>query len=217
VENYVVVLTRILVLGTVLTAVAAPVWAQQPSDRLPPVALDLRGAFGRLGKSETTAANFGVAAEQLPARGLGLMGGLHFYPIRARRVALGIGGELLLVRASHQPEDAAGMPSGRAIRRRMESLSGQVSFNFGHRDGWSYVTGGMGPLNFDTYFDSDTPDGLRPMTINYGGGARWFNLDHVAFSVDMRLYATKPANPTLIVGGRKRQTIMIISAGISLR
>ena len=204
-------------LGSILLGLATSAFAQQSSDRLPPIALDVRGAYGKLGNSDTTAPNFGVSASELPARGFGIVGGLQVYPIRASRFALGIGGELLLMRATHQPKDLDGMPSGRAIQRRFESLSGQVSFNFGHRDGWSYLSGGMGPLNFDTYFENDLPDGLRPMTINYGGGARWFNLDHVAFAVDMRLYATKPANPTLVVGERKRQTIMVISAGIAIK
>lgn len=208
---------RAIVLGLIGLALAAPAFAQPAPDRLPPIVLDLRGAFGKLGKSETTAANFAVAPEELPARGIGLVGGLHVYPIRTGRFALGLGGELLVARATRQPEDIDGAPIGRPIHRRFESLSGQISFNFGHRNGWSYLSGGMGPLNFDTYFEDEVPDGLRPLTLNYGGGARWFNLDHLAFSVDMRLYATKPANPTLIVGGRTRQTVMVISAGISIK
>jgi hypothetical protein len=170
-----------------------------------------------LKQSEVTANSFAAGPEALARRGIGLVGGLHLYPLRRGHFAFGLGGELLLMRASRQEKDDEGMPVGKAIRRRLESLSGQISLNFGHRTGWSYLSAGMGPLNFDTYFDGDIPDGLRPPTLNYGAGARWFNSDHAAFSVDMRFYATSPALPTLIVGERERQTVLVLSAGISIK
>lgn len=198
---------------------AAPARAQQPpkADRIPVFVFDARGAYGMLKESESTAKTFGAAPEALPRRGIGLVGGLHLYPLRRGQFAFGVGGELLLIRAQRQEKDAQGMPVGIAIRRRFESLSGQISLNFGHRNGWSYLSAGMGPLNFDTYLDGDVPDGLRTPTLNYGAGARWFNSDHAAFSVDMRFYATSPANPTLIVGERERQTILVLSAGIAIK
>ena len=61
------------------------------------------------------------------------------------------------------------------------------------------------------------PDGLRPMTINFGFGARWFNNEHVAFCLDLRFYQTQPAVPTLVVGDRVRQSLMVFSVGISLK
>ncbi len=203
-----------------LSSASVPAFAQQPprdTSLLPPVVFDARGTIAMLKQSETTADSFGVRKEELPSKGLGVAGGLHFYPLRRNGFAVGLGGELLLTSAHHQPLDADQMPVGRAIRRRLQSLSGQLSLNFGHREGWSYVSGGMGPVAFDTYFDGDIPDGLRENSLNYGGGARWFNRPHLAFTVDVRLYATKPANPTLIVGQRKRQSVMVISAGISIK
>jgi hypothetical protein len=200
-------------------AAAAPALAQraQQADRIPAFVFDARGAVAMLKQSESTASSFGSAPEALPRRGIGPVAGLHVYPIHHGHFAFGLGGELLLTRASRQEKDAAGMPVGRAIRRRLESLSGQISFNFGHRNGWSYLSGGIGPVNFDTYLDGDSPDGLRRPTLNYGAGARWFNTDHLAFSVDMRFYATSPANPTLIVGERERQTVLVLSAGIAIK
>jgi len=221
VENSVIrMMKSIAVLSVVMSlAAAAPARAQQaqPPDTIPIFVFDARGAYGQLKQSESTAASFGADPTALPSRGMGLVGGLHVYPLRHNHFAFGIGGELLLMRASRQENDAKGMPVGKAIRRRLESLSGQISFNFGHRNGWSYLSGGIGPLNFDTYFDGDIPDGLRRPTLNYGAGARWFNSEHLAFSVDMRFYATSPANPTLIVGERERQTVLLLSAGIAIK
>jgi hypothetical protein len=208
---------RTSLLALLLLALSSPARAQQPAETLPVFVFDARGAFARLGKSETTAGSFAVAADQLASRSIGLAGGLHVYPIRTHGFAIGIGGELFWTGAVSQPADANGAPIGTPIRRRLQSLSGQLSFNFGRREGWSYLSGGLGPVSFDTYADGKTPDGERPVTLNYGAGARWFNLDHLAFSVDLRFYATKPANPTLIVGERKRQTVMVVSAGISIK
>ena len=215
----------------VTLAAAAPAAAQQArpapppaaappgatSTRIPAFVFDARGAVAMLKQSPATAASFGSAPDALPGRGIGLVGGLHVYPIRRGHFAFGLGGEMLLARASRQGTDAAGKPTGRPVRRRLQSLSGQISFNFGHRTGWSYLSGGLGPVNFDTYFDGDTPDGLRRPTLSYGAGARWFNTDHLAFCVDMRLYATSPANPTLFVGERGRQTVMVLSVGVAIR
>ena len=83
---------RVLVLGLIGLALAAPAFAQQAPDRLPPIVLDLRGAFGKLGKSETTAANFAVSPEELPTRGIGVVGGLHVYLFPPVLFARGLGG-----------------------------------------------------------------------------------------------------------------------------
>jgi hypothetical protein len=197
---------------------ATPAIAQQ-NQKLPPFVIDVRGGIATLKQSTTTAASLSaltsleIAAEDLPAHGRGLSGGVQFYPVRLQGFAIGIGGELLLVRASQQQKDAAGMPTGLEVERRLQSVSGQLTLNFGHRDGWSYLTAGMGQVAFDTYLKDDVPDSLRPMTINFGGGARWFNLDHVA----LRFYQTTPALATAVVGARDRQGVMVFSAGISIR
>src|SRR5438552_2030354 len=110
---------------------------------------DARVAVATLKQSETTAASLStltsidVTTNDLPGRGLGISGGLHVYPIRTATFAFGIGGELLLVSASRQNKDAMDLPIGPAVKRRLQSLSGQISLNFGHREGWSYLTAGM--------------------------------------------------------------------------
>jgi hypothetical protein len=89
--------------------------------------------------------------------------------------------------------------------------------NFGHKLGWSYLTLGYGPTTFESYLTALTPDGLSAATLNYGAGARWFNFDHMAFTVDMRFYATNPALATLNTAARSRQKVFVMSAGISIK
>jgi hypothetical protein len=196
-----------------------PVPVVRPTDLpLPPFAIDVRGFYAGLGKDEVTAAALGVAPEALPGRALGGAIGLTFYPIRKTGFALGVGGEGILARGRSQPVDAAGTPVGFEIERRLQSLSGQVSFNFGHRDGWSYVSVGMGPMLFESFAGQAPPETPpRKMTPNYGGGARWFASRHIAFCFDARFYDTKPLPTTDAYAGRERNRLFILSVGVALK
>jgi hypothetical protein len=207
---------RFALFALIFSSVAVSAFAQK-NEPIPPTVFDVRIVLPMLKQSAVTASSLGVTTEELAGRGLGLVGGLHFYPVRGTGFALGFGGEFMLAGATHQTTDAFGNPTAPEVDRRFRSLSGQISLNFGKRNGWSYISAGMGPVTFDTYLAKTLPDGLRPLTINYGGGARWFNYDHLAFSLDLRFYLTKPALATLVVGTRDRQTVMAISAGISIK
>jgi len=208
---------RRLILALIVLGAAAPAFAQQ-KEPIPIFVFDARGAFALLKTDPVTAETLGVTTEDLAGHGFGVVGGLHFYPLRRGGFALGIGAELFLSRAHRQNFDVDGTtPLGPEVRRQLHSLSGQLSFNFGHRQGWSYISAGMGPTGFDPYLADTLPDGLQPATINFGVGARWFNNEHVAFCLDLRFYQTEPAVPTLVVGGRERQSVVVFSAGISLK
>ena len=102
---------------------------------------------------------------------------------------------------------------------RLTAVSPQVSLNFGKRDGWSYLSGGIGWANFTTELQDDPFEDPEssPRAINYGGGARWFAKKRVAFSLDLRFYAISPQPATLLRPGFARVTVMVFSAGVSLR
>ncbi|HYN09426.1 MAG TPA: hypothetical protein VES67_18730 [Vicinamibacterales bacterium] len=189
---------------------------QQP---IPPFVIDVRGFFAGLGQDPVTAEDLAIDPESLPKRALGGAIGLTFYPIRRQRFALGLGGEGLLARGRSQPVDAEGLPLGPQIERRLQSLAGQLSFNFGHRDGWSYISAGMGPLLFETFLGAEAPQvsPARDMTLNFGGGARWFTSRHLAFCFDLRFYETKPALTTLTNPGRERKRILVLSVGAAFK
>jgi hypothetical protein len=197
-------------------AVATPAAAQSREPPVSPVVVDVRGALPLFGETPTTASSLGVGPANLPTRGLGVSAGVHVYPLRRPGWAFGIGGEVLYARARRSTMLDPETP-GPVIRRRLESLSGQISLNFGHRDGWSYLSGGIGPLAYETFHEGAAPDGVRAMTLNYGGGARWFTRPRLAATFDVRFYATRPADPTPGTGARIRQTVMVISVGISVR
>lgn len=217
---------RMLSVVAVLSLLAVPALAQTPAQPaveplkivpLPWLVVDARGGFASLGRDGTTASGLGVAAEDLPGRIRTAVLGVHVYPFRRGKVKIGFGVERLLGSGSAQKEDAEGVATGPKIHRRLDSLSGQVSANFGRGRGWSYITVGSGQVKFQSYRDGTGPDGLNDSTLNYGGGARWFTKTHVAFTVDVRFYLTRPAVPTVNTAARVRQRVLLLSAGISLK
>lgn len=207
---------RFALLAGLLVA-AAPAHAQSPKP-LPTVVIDLRGFYGGVGRDPVTAAGLGIGLTELPGRGPGGVLGVHVYPLRGRNLAIGVGGEAVLARTHAQETDDEGEATGPAVRQRFQGISGSISLNFGHRDGWSYVSAGMGPLGLGTYTGDSSP-GRPPMksTINLGAGARWFATSHVAFAFDLRFYQTRPESPTEAYPGRQRARVRVLSAGISLR
>lgn len=186
-----------------------------------PFVFDARVTMARFKGAPTVAESLGVGAADLPTRGLGLVVGGHFYPVRGRSLALGIGGEVLLrARGSRTIAPAvADGPDGGTVETNLTAISPQGSLNFGRRNGFSYLSGGIGWASLTTELE-DSPVAAaesRPRAINYGGGARWFTSKHLAFSLDLRFYkvsaqeaaADRPAFPAA--------TMMVFSAGISSR
>lgn len=192
-----------------------------------PFVFDARGLLARFKGNSLIAETLDVAVDELPTRGLGLVVGAHVYPVRTGKFALGLGGEIVLrARGSSTLPPPVTVPpavgeetDGPRIVTRMTALSPQVSLNFGKRDGWSYLSGGIGRASLTTELEDsplDAPES-RPLTINYGGGARWFTKKHLAFSLDLRFYAIRAQDETLTRPAFPRMTVMVFSAGISLR
>jgi hypothetical protein len=103
---------------------------------------------------------------------------------------------------------------------RVVTASPQLSFNFGTGHGWSYLSGGIGRSVWalhETGLEPSAAD-VEPLgTVNYGGGARWFIKNHLAFSLDARFYEFQPGTPIPPQPGSPHTQLFIISAGISLK
>jgi len=199
---------------------ALPASAQQEGP-IPWVAADLRGATPGFKQDIAVAAPHGLTADDLPGRGLGFDAGVHVYPIRWRWLTLGLGGNLHLSRASRGPAEEDSAPAGHDVSVRFRALSPQMSFNFGHAGGWSYLSGGIATSTLRYTIDGTPVDEAVPArkTINYGGGARWFIKDHVAFTFDVRFYAIGPHAAGEAAGTRAspRMTLVVLSAGVSFK
>ena len=208
---------------TVITASPVAVCAQEiPPENLPigRYVADARVSFPGFKQDPGTAAAIGATVLNLPTRALGFVVGAHWYPVRMGIVTFGVGGEISA--AGRGRTVNTGTETNRqdvTVNSRFAAISPQVSFNFGARDGWSYISGGIGWSTFTAERqDEPLPDPeSRIKTINYGGGARWFAKKHLAVSMDLRFYAVNPQLPTSSRPGFPRMTLMAFSVGAAIR
>lgn len=209
-----------------IAAAALPARAQDPQPQplpTPPMTVfvvDARGAMVAIKQNAEVATALDVDPLQLPSRGLGIFLGAHVYPLRLKKFALGVGAEWLRVRASNTIEAIADdVQDGPTVKMRWNHFSPQVSANFGARDGWSYLTAGLGRSAL-TYERDDNPQedaesGVR--TLNYGGGARWFFKKHVAFTFDIRWYSINAQEAAEGRIATPKTRLRVLSAGLSIR
>lgn len=204
-----------------LLAGARPAYAQEPPPPMPRFALDVRATVPKFTTEEELAASRGIPRTELPARGLGGDVGLHVYVLKWKAVTFGLGGQLTLARAVKSPRAGSpGVPAVQGLTERFTSVTPQLSFNFGDGDGWSYISGGIGPAQRTLVplgGGISEIDEQRLRTINYGGGARWFIKSHIAFTLDVRFHQVDPTIGLLGLPGSPRSTILIIGAGASFR
>jgi hypothetical protein len=212
----------------VTVALLLPVVAQAQDDEPPgrrPIGLfaaDARVALPSFGQDAGTAVQLGVSQENLPGRGCGFVLGAHVYPLRMGAATLGLGGEITRARASKTLEPFEdGGPAGPTVRTRFESISPQVSLNFGAREGWSYISAGIGWTRLSTEREDLVAPPLdevpRMRTINYGGGARWFARPHLAFAIDLRFYNLGAQAPTDARPGLPAGRRLVLSAGAAFK
>jgi len=200
-----------------LAQAATQVPAQVPKP-LPLFAFDARGFMTSVG-DVTTANDLHITATNLPSKVRGFELAANVYVKRGPGLAIGFGGDFVMGRGRHTTTDTTGAAADIKTATRLTSFSGNASLNFGQRNGWSYLTGGYGPMQMWSYMDDGSPRPAPPsaMTFNFGGGARWFFSSHVAFTFDIRFYYTTPQVSTEIFPGRGRRRLTLLSAGISIR
>ena len=213
------VVGALLLVSVCLLATPATVSAQLAAPPGPFV-IDARGAFSSVGRSEELAAPRGLAVGELPKSVLGIDVGAHVYPVRGK-VTLGLGASLLMVGGTQTP----GVPEEGAVDApltpgefRVRGIVPQVSLNFGSSRGWSYLGGGLGFSKMKAgRAESDVDYSPQLLTINIGGGARWFVSEHIAFTFDGRYYrmASKALDADYI--GNPVVTMFVLSAGLSFK
>lgn len=203
-------------------AIAAPAAAQQ-NEPIGLFVVDIRGALARHKAEPSVATELDVQAGNLPARSLGLVAGVHIYPLHAGKVTIGFGGNAVFARGSRAldivEDDVEAPVKGPTVRRHFTAFSPELSLNFGHRNGWSYISGGMFGRS-KLYVDREDDPALSApyrKTLNYGGGARWFTSDHLAFSVDFRWYSVAEQPASVGVLAQPRTTLLVLSGGIGIK
>lgn len=227
-----------------LLATTASGVAAQDDEPIGRYVIDIRGSSVSLGQNEELARVRRLRPEQLPPRGIAVDLGGHFYFLRLGPVTFGLGASFLST-AAQQPvpepmaeeqtpgrfnpftprdptsddeEEMEPLIEGIPVTSRFTALSPQITFNFGHRNGWSYVGGGLGTSRLNVYPQQPTTPVQRGVrTLNYGGGARWFLTPNVALSLDLRFFAISPIEQLGEQPGSPRQTLMAANIGVSVR
>ena len=198
---------------------AADAAAQPTTGPIPRFAVDARGSLARFKQDTAVASALQVDSTNLPTFGLGVTVGGHDYVLRTRRITIGLGGEMVLARDSataHVEDDATPGPT---VTTRLSGFAPQISFNFGRDEGWSYFSGGLGSARMTSEREDMpvTDTASRTKMLNYGGGARFFNTPHLAFTFDIRFYSISPRDPTTTVPGYPRAKFMVLSAGVAFK
>jgi hypothetical protein len=194
--------------------------AQDPPPPLPHVVLDVRGSTLNFSAEPELAASRQLLESELPGRGLGGDVGLHFYLFKWKAVTFGLGGQVTLVRAATAGSVVEGQTVLRAVTEQFKSATAQLSFNFGSGNGWSYITGGVGPAQRTVIAEGagvSFADAERLVSLNYGAGARWFIKPHVAFTFDVRWHQVNLGTSFDGQVASPRSTLLIMGAGVSFK
>lgn len=192
-----------------------------------PYVVDLRAAFSGLPQDPSFLPPV-PSGTIVPTRGLGFEVGAHVYLIGLGASRLGIGASLMQIRARSSvevPRSASSTPAAAPahpdIETTFRTIAPQLSLNFGSRDGWSYVSAGVGQAQVKTEATAfsgspsvRTVEGTPPRSVNVGGGARWFTSRHLAFSFDLRFHVVSASRGDVPT---PRTTLVAASGGISLK
>jgi hypothetical protein len=183
----------VLLLATIVAT--SPAAAQTPGPP-GPWSLDVRGVSSPVPDNLTFYPRLDASA-LVPDRGFGLEAGAQVYLLNLGPARLGVGAALFVVRAITEPPPSP--PSGgtttprpsQSVQVDQRLLAPQVSFNFGTRDGWSYLSAGIGRSEV-VIKTAGAISGRRETksldTFNVGGGARWFVKSHLGIGFDIRLH-----------------------------
>jgi hypothetical protein len=212
-----------------LILAAAPARAQD-EERLPWFAVDLHGASVGLPTAEGWIPVPVIGDTPLPGRGFGFSGGATVYPLRLGNITFGAG---VAISAANGTGESLTITSGSGastvsvvtpiMRTSVFNVIPQLSINFGHKLGWSYLSAGLGTTRVTSSMDAvgTTPQVIVPETwnqaINFGGGARWFMKPHLGAGFDVRFVKLGSRGASGLIPSAKRTQMITFSAGISIQ
>lgn len=213
----------------VLLLAAAPISAQT-SERLPWFTVDLHGAWVGLPTAEGWVPPLS-ATTPLPGRGWGVAGGATVYPARLGVATFGLGLALATGKGGSDPlTSTTGSGSTEkttqtttSVATQITSVLPQLSINFGHQLGWSYLSVGYGRTKVASSSDAfgsvaaiTVPEAWNP-ALNFGGGARWFMKPHLGAGFDLRFTKLSSRGATDVLPSAKRTQMITLSVGISIQ
>jgi hypothetical protein len=209
---------RTAMLFVLAMGVCAPPLSGQTREPVGPFVVDLRGVRGGLpalsGWTPPVPEDTPV-----PSSGLGVEAGGHVYFGKTGPISWGAGAALAIVQSKTSPLSELSPP----VTTRATTLAPQLSANFGHKLGWSYLGLGYGWATVTS--ESEAIQGVVARSIdsgwggamNIGGGARWFITDHLGVSFDVRWHWLAAREATSTTPAAARTTLFNLAIGISLQ
>jgi hypothetical protein len=151
----------------------------------------------------------------VPDRTLGLSAAGNVYPFRLGIFTFGFGAAW-----STGSRTTGGPP---IVRTRVVHILPQLSVNFGHKLGWSYLSAGVGRTRvassaeaFDALPAQVVPAAWN-QALNFGGGARWFMKPRLGAGFDVRFIKLGSRGATAVLPSARRTQMITFSAGISIQ
>jgi hypothetical protein len=217
------------VLALLLVLLASAPAAAQTNEPLPRFAVDLHGATVGLPTAEGWIPP--VSADTpVPGRAWGLAAAATVYPVRFGVITLGLGasissasgkGESLTITTGSGTSAVTVVTP--IVRTQVLNLIPQLSINFGHKFGWSYLSAGLGRSKVTSSADAagDEPQIVVPgswnQALNFGGGARWFMRPRLGAGFDVRFVKLGSRGAAGAIPSAKRTQMITFSAGISIQ
>ena len=201
-----------------LLLVCAPLASAQTSEPVGPFVVDIRGLMSGLPTTEGWTPVL-PAGTDVPSRGFGLEGGAHLYFAKWGPATLGAGASFSMARGTATAV-TVGTPD---VKTRATTLAPQLSFNFGHQLGWSYLSAGYGgaQVTSESSAIATTPAAMAESgwvgAVNIGGGARWFITEHLGVGFDARWHRLSSRDATATSLAAPRTTLFHLAVGFSLQ
>jgi hypothetical protein len=214
-------------LCAVCLSVAPAAFAQPARQPIGRFVVDVRGTSAGL-PTDTGWTPVVPTDTELPSRSFGLDLGAHVYVLRFKSAALGLGASWDVARGrTSPPETTSTTPAvvlAPIVTTRVTTIAPQVSLNFGHSLGWSYLSAGLGRTRVKSEAEAAGStiqyiprDSDWTKTLNYGGGARWFINDHLGVSFDLRWHQVSIVPASATHPGAPRASLLTAAVGISLK
>lgn len=221
---------RPLALAALLLALASTSAVAQQREPLPWFAADLHVASVGLPTAEGWIPVPVIGDTPFAGRGLGFSGGATVYPFKLGIMTFGFGASLSMGKGKGEAleiatgsGDAAVIVTTPVMRTDVLNVIPQISINFGHKLGWSYLSAGIGTTRVNARSDATAtlPAVVLPQSwnqaLNFGGGARWFMKRRLGAGFDVRFVKLGSRAASGEIPAAKRTQMVTFSAGITIQ
>jgi hypothetical protein len=223
-------LIRIAVAMVMCALLAAVPASAQERERLPWLAIDLHAASVGLPTAEGWIPALVIGDTPLPGRALGVSAAATAYPFKVGIITFGFGAAITTGKGKGEALTITTGSGSSAVtvvtpvfRTQAMHVVPQVSINFGHKLGWSYLSAGIGTSRIAASADASptTPRVVFPDTwnqaLNFGGGARWFIKRRLGAGFDVRFIKLGSRAESGDIPSARRTQMITFSAGITLQ